>query len=140
MATANEIVTKLIALGVSTAFGTDIFIDHLPESGEALVVAVFNSGGSAPTLGFGQSTYQFENPTVQIKIRGEAYDSDTPRAKAQTAYEGLGGVQAATLSGGSQSAFYHTIIPLQPPFIVERDENNRVVWAFNCAIEKELSA
>jgi hypothetical protein len=44
-------------------------------------------------------------------------------------------IQGQTLSGTT----YLTLHPTQPPFILERDGNERVVWVFNALPEKELS-
>ena len=135
MATAAEITTYLVSLGLGT-FATDIFIDDLPPDPD-VCCAVNNSGGSAPDGGFGVDGIQFENPTLQILFRGAPGDSEGPRARAQTAYEGLAKIQAETLSGTE----YLTVMPLQPPFILERDDQaHRAVWAFNILIQKELSA
>jgi hypothetical protein len=137
MATANEIVTHLISLGCATAFGTDIYIDQLPapdEEDTGVVVGVFAGGGRSSVGTFGSSGVDRERPSLQLRFRGLAYDSNSPRAVAQTAFEGCHRV-ATTLS----STFYHTIRPLQSPFILEEDDAGRVTWAFNIAIEKELS-
>ena len=135
MATALEIATYLNGLGLGT-FATDIFIDDLPPDPD-VCCAVNNSGGSAPDGGFGVDGIRFENPTLQILFRGVAGDSEGPRARAQTAYEGLAKIQAEALSGTQ----YLTVMPLQPPFILERDDQgHRVVWAFNVLIQKEPSA
>jgi hypothetical protein len=138
MATANEIVTYLISIGVGTTFGTDIFIDSIPapdEDDAAVMVGVFGGGGRSSVGTFGTQGVDRERPTLQFRFRGLAYDSNSPRATAQTAFEGLHRV-GVTLS----STFYHTLIPQQAPFILEEDAAGRVTWAFNVAIEKELSA
>ena len=135
MATALEVSTYLAGLGLGT-FGTSLFIDDLPPDPD-VCCAVNNSGGSSPEGGFGVDGIQFEWPTLQILFRGAAGDSEGPRARAQTAYEGLAKVQAEALSGTQ----YLTVMPLQPPFILQRDDQaHRVVWAFNVLISKELSA
>lgn len=142
-AAADEIATKLIALGVGTALATDVFIDKLPdqtEDDDTLFVCVSNSGGGPPGHVMGSATIYIERPNFQIRVRGDRYDSETPGTAAQTAFEGLAQVIATTLTGSDTSAFYHWIRPLQSPFILERDAQDRVVWAFNVAVEKGLSS
>jgi hypothetical protein len=70
---------------------------------------------------------------VAIWFRGVEHDSAGPHARARTAYLELPKVQGAQLSG----TLYLTLVPLQPPFVFERDSQRRVVWAFNVLAQKE---
>lgn len=134
MATANEIIAHLITAGVGTAEATDWFIDLLPEDPD-VCYAAFNTGGPAPVRDIGSATWSREFPSLQLRFRGAPGDSNGPRAKAQTAYEAIASIMASTLSG----TFYYKADALQPPFKLERDEDDRHVWVFNVATEKELS-
>lgn len=137
MAFLDEIAAKLAALGCGTV-GTTIHKGMMPETPDACV-AVYEYGGVAPEFGFDTAGIRYETPAVQVVCRGVAHDYTTPRATAQTAYTGLAAVEATTLSGGGTSALYLTIHPQQSPFLMQRDDNNRVYIAFNCLCEKELS-
>jgi hypothetical protein len=137
MATANEIVAYLAGQSPTLgAAGSTLFIDDMPADPD-VCGAVFYTGGQAPDLGFGVDGVQFENVTLQIRFRGAAGDSNGPRVKAQQAFEALAKIQAPDTLSGTK---YLTAIPLQPPFILDRDDQgHRVVWAFNVLIKKELS-
>ena len=140
MAVLNEIATKLAALGVGT-LGSSIHIGMMPETPD-VCCAIFEYGGISPEYKFGAAGIDYETPAVQVVFRGTAYDYETPRASAATAYNGLASVECVTLSStsGGSSAFYHWVHPQQAPFLMERDANNRVYIGFNCLCEKALSA
>jgi hypothetical protein len=127
----SDIAVYLQSLSLGT-FGTTLFRDILPPTPD-VCGAVFESGGAPPTPGFGVVGIAHETPSVQIRFRGAPDDSPTPAAKAQTAYQALQRV-GVTLSG----TFYHWLRPMQPPFILERDANKRVVWAFNVLTQRAL--
>lgn len=138
MSTALEIVTKIVAEGHASAFGTDIFIDQMPQSPDSMI-AVYNSGGPAGTLGFGSSELLVDRPTIQIRVRGTPEDSRTPHLLALAIHDMLGRLQAVTLNDGiSEQSFYHSLTPVQEPFIFDRDESKRVIYLFNLAIEKDV--
>lgn len=146
MAVLNEIAAKIAALGLGTV-GTNIFWGSMPETPDECC-AVYEYGGSPPEMGFGTAGIHFETPAVQVVFRGPvpgpgvATSYSGPRAKAETAYRGLAAVEVATLSAGAggTSALYHWIHPQQAPFLMRRDEQDRVYIAFNCLCQKEPSA
>lgn len=131
--------TELVALFAANGLGESqktLFINAIPAS-PAVCGAVYESGGSAPDLGFGVPGIQHEHPTAQIRFRGASGDSDGPRVKAQTAYRLCAQQQAKTLSG----TVYLLLRPLQSPFRDgPPDKNGCVEWLFNVIADKELSA
>lgn len=130
----SEVGTYL-ATQLTLTRGTDLFEGVMPPGPDACL-AVLDGAGSASTLGFGvTSGIQYENPTIIIWTRGKAGDYDTPRDQAHLARQALAKVQAMELS----STLYHFIIPMQTPFVLTRDADERVVMAFNCRIRKEPS-
>lgn len=134
MSVLNEIAAHLATLGVGVV-GTSLFIGTLPDS-PVVCGAVYEYGGLASEMGFGAAGVKYETPAVQVVFRGDPEDYAGPRAKAETAYRGLAAVEAELLG----ATFYHWIHPQQPPFLLKRDENERVLIAFNVLCEKELSA
>jgi hypothetical protein len=134
MSVLNELAAKLAALGVGTV-GTDIFLGAMPED-VAACCALYEYGGTAPEFAFGAPGIAFENNAVQVVFRGTPHDYAGPRAKAETAYRGLAAVEVTALSG----TLYHWIHPMQAPFLLRRDDSERVLIATNYAIQKELSA
>jgi hypothetical protein len=139
-----EIAAKLAALSLGTV-GTSIFFGSMPATPDE-VCCLYEYGGLAPVHQFGSTAIDYETPAVQVVFRGPkpgpgvttAYTN--PRAKAETAYHGLVAVEVATLTGGGQSGFYHTIRAQQAPFMVGRDENERYLIGVNFLAQKEPSA
>jgi hypothetical protein len=97
--------------------------------------AIYETGGAGADLGLGVDGIQYEYPAIQVVCRGAAKDYATPRATMQLIYKGLPKVQAEALSG----VYYHTIRPMQAPFVLRRDENERVLVACNFLCTKEPS-
>jgi hypothetical protein len=131
MAFLDEITTYFGTLGLT---GYTITAGQRPD-GTDKVVTVYETGGFPAELGFGVAGIQFEHPTVQVTVRGEADDYAGPRAILQTIYKEFPKQQAATLSGTK----YNTVRPTQAPFLLERDAKRRVVLAVNFEIEKAPS-
>jgi len=136
MSMGQEIVEKLEQLGLGTFSGEPrtLFLDEMPEDPD-VCGAVFETGGSPPEFGFGEEGIKFENPTIAIWFRGEAHDSAGPHAKIRQAYSELSKIQAEDVG----STPYLEVTPLQPPFILERDDSRRVIWTFNFLAYKEPS-
>jgi hypothetical protein len=130
----KEIADYLVTKGLGT-FGVDIFDDKLPTDPDSAIL-IRPSGGSGPTFGFGTPGVKTDNPTIQVKVRGLPYDPASGQAKAFSAYYEIAKIQAQTLG----TSFYYTSNPLQPPFQLERDANERFIWAFNVLFEKEPAA
>jgi len=111
--------------------GTTIFNAKV-DTPDAMV-AIISTGGRPARKHFSETkgtTWRF--PTAQILCRGVAGDSATPEALAELVYESLGKIDASTLSG----TFYGPTALMQDPFVLERDERDRVIWAFNVWFER----
>jgi len=135
MSTLKEIAAFLAASPQSLGVvGIDLIVGKLPNDPDACG-AVYEYGGVPPDLGFGAPGIQFETPAVQIVFRGAPHDYAGPRAKAETAYRALAAVEVRLLSG----TFYRWIHPQQAPFLLARDDAERVVIACNFLLEKNLS-
>lgn len=134
MSVLNEIAAHLVAQGLGV-LGTDLFIGKLPNDPDACGV-VYETGGLAPEMGFGAAGVKHETPAIQVVFRGAPGDYAGPRAKAESAYRALAAVEAQALSG----TFFHFVHPQQSPFLLNRDQAERVLLAFNALCEKEPSA
>jgi hypothetical protein len=132
----SEIGTFLAAQSGLGALGTTLFLGAMPASPD-VCGALYEYGGLAPSNGFGVVGVQYEFPAVQVVFRGTKQDYATTRAKAETAYRALAGVQPDTLLSGTR---YLQIRPQQAPFLMRRDDDDRVYFAANYVCEKELSA
>ena len=137
MSVLNDVGAFLAAAPQSLGtVGTDLFLGTMPSDPNACG-AVYETGGLAPEGGFGVLGVQYETPGVQVVFRGDPHDYAGPRAKAETAYRSLAAVQPGTIVGGS--AQYLTVHPQQSPFLMRRDENQRVYIACNFLCQKEPS-
>lgn len=135
MAGLVQEVGTYLASQLSLTRGTNLFEGIMPETPNACLAVLTYAGGPSE-LGFGVTTgVQYEQPGLAIWCRGEPNDYTTPRDQAHSARQALAKVQATSLSG----TLYHYIIPLQSPFVLETDENERRVLAFNCRVKKEPS-
>jgi hypothetical protein len=133
MATRDEIADFLEDAGVGTV-GTTIFKGQMPATPDACI-AVIETAGREPQHTFGSNGIAIEYPRVQVRFRGAAQDYATPAALAQTAYAAMAAVANQSLDG----TLYHSIDPIQPPFLLEKDAKNRLVIGFNAQLMKELS-
>ena len=88
-----------------------------------------NFGGGTGVRGAGQAI--LEEPTVQIVARAMAYDTaETLIRSIKTLLDGL---RNQTINGVQ----YHWVSALQPPFLLERDANQRFVLAFNVHVKRQ---
>ncbi len=135
----SEIGTRLAAasgLSYSLTKATNLFEGTQPPAPNVCVSLLDYEGGPS-FLGFGVTDgLRGESPRLAVWCRGEPRDYDGPRNQCHTIRQNLAQVQAATLS----NTFYHLIIPMQSPFLLERDKNERITMACNFIItEKEPS-
>jgi hypothetical protein len=135
MSMADDISAFLIAQSVLTAAGTDHWINWMPDVPDA-AVALYETAGEAPTLGLGADGVQYENPHLQIVVRGAQDDTQTPLATAVTIMKELAKVQGDRL-GSLNGTRYLWIQPIQSPEIVDYDAKGRPVASFNCRVSKE---
>lgn len=126
-----EFAARLTAQSLTTGYTVTRGI--LPATPDK-VIAVYETGGSGPSLATGAGN-TVENPNVQVVVRGVAHDYDGPRLAVERIYQAALGWGAFTQS----SVRYLSVTPLAAPFVRNRDENGRVEWAVNFAVEKELS-
>ena len=127
----NDVKTYVAANAPDT--GT-IMRDFMPASPDAVMV-LYETGGLAPDLGFGVEGVDWENAGVQMVVRVAKNAHDTGRTRIEAAYRALAKVQADSLSG----TLYYLIRPQQQPFLMSRDENERILFACNFLCWKEPS-
>ncbi len=135
MATLDELGARLVADGVHTGIGDDLFLGHMPDTPDECS-SLRETPGRPPVGGFGIPGIKYEHPSAMYIARGVKDDEKTPRAKAETAYTKLAEINAEALSGTS----YLLVEPLQSPStVLGPDEKGRPRVSFNVAISKELS-
>jgi hypothetical protein len=74
-----------------------------------------------------------ERPRVQIVVRSTLYS--TGREKINDAWKALEGLPGQTINGTR----YLYAEAVQSPFVIGRDENSRVLLAFNLDVVKEVT-
>jgi hypothetical protein len=129
----DELADYLSTNGLGTV-GTNLFKGFLPdETNEA--GAIYETGGFFPVRGFasGPGQAKAERPRVQVVFRSTSYQS--ARTKADTAFKLLDGLGDVTLSGTR----YLWVGAVHSPFLMARDQNQRVLIACNYDVVKSLS-
>lgn len=112
-------------------------LGSLPNEPHAIIALREYSAGS-PDLGFGAPRgVKFEYAGLQILVRGEPQDYDTPRTLIERLYLAGALVQAKTL--GTPGTRHLIWLPQQSPFVLERDPRNRWVMAVNFIVQKDPS-
>lgn len=133
MATLDEL-GSFLATACSRTVGTDLFKGQMPAKPDACM-AIVEYGGREPEMVFGQASISVDYPRVQILVRGASGDYATPRAAIETAYRAMAAAGAQLISGTR----YLAMRPLQPPYLYQKDDNNRITMAFNAELQKGLS-
>jgi hypothetical protein len=114
----------------ANGIATTIQKGSLPESPDTCV-GLRETGGFQSPYVMSSKPAVIEEPTVQILARAMAYDTaETLIRQVKTLFDGL---RNQTIN----SVQYHWVTALQPPFLLERDENKRWILAFNVHIKRQ---
>lgn len=132
MSAMEEVADYLATLSLGSP-APSIVKGQLPDA-PATCIAVQEYPGAPSDFGFGVDGIQYEYPALQLLFRGEPNDYASPRALAKTVCQELAKVQAESI--GSPPVYYHFIKPQSPPFLLERDGQQRCVIALNAVCEK----
>jgi len=119
---------------------TSIFKGIQNSEVQDTAVFIHETGGLSPEFVFNSSNPLWEQPSIQIISRSSDYQ--TARNKAQTIYNLLQQQSNVTLkpnSTGDTGALYFSIVPLQSPFLLGLDGNQRIEISANYSIRKTLS-
>jgi hypothetical protein len=124
---------KAYLVAQSVAATGVIFLETLPPTPDACL-ALIEYGGAAPDFTLPATTgIATEHPRVQVLSR--ALTHVAARASAELAYKALAKVANQTLT----ATRYLRVEPLQSPFLLTVDANNRPVYAMNVETEKVAS-
>lgn len=132
MADVATDLAMLLDAGSAIAAGVDLFTNDMPDSPDAITVLYTTPGGPPiETLG-ADSLPAVIAPRVQIQTRGPHGPGghDVALTRAREAYNLLVMITNETVNG----ADYHRVAPLQEPFFLRRDENERPYFAFNVQV------
>jgi len=116
--------------------GTNLFLGHMPET-PSVCCAFLEYGGDAPMRNQSEGAARSgalsgEKPRIQLLCRNTSYP--TGHALIRSMATALDGVVNQTING----VFYIRIAAMQPPFLIEMDDNKRYVFAVNFSIVKAV--
>lgn len=130
MAADQDMCEYLEDEGVGT-IGTDLFVSELP-AGKTDGMVVTQYPGAPPELVCGTQGIRLDMPRFQFRCR---YASEaTAITKAEAAATALAKVENQSIEGTR----YRSVIVLQTPGLLYRDENNAPNWGFNFEAERDV--
>jgi hypothetical protein len=112
--------------------GSTLFLYQLPDEPD-VCIALRGYEGAAPEYTHGGAMPAFERPRFQLSSRAPLVDE--AMAAAWAAWKTLSVIRNAAVGGVT----YLAVNPMQTPFVIERDENNRWVAGANFEVWKEVS-
>lgn len=130
MALLDDLGTYLDSQVATLTLGTNLFLGRIPDDPDTCV-ALFEYGGNAPTSTMGGDALPpIENPNIQVLTRGSGYAS--ARTLAFECWTAIEAILNETLT----ATLYHRVSANQSPFPLERDSQDRVIWAQNFRVMK----
>lgn len=117
-------------IGKGTALAADLFANSMPDS-PANCISVFQYGGDLSNKGFGGDTAPLENFALQVNVRNT--NPETAESTCYDIYKALDQMSANITINSTTYTWFH---PLQPPFLLERDESNRAIYIFNLECQR----
>lgn len=127
---------SLIQSATLGTYGQDLFVFRLPDN-IYTAIALRATGGTAPTYDLTAIPYSTERPGVQIL--GRSLPGAVPEQAMFARLEAIHQLFAGTMGTVINGTKYHSIHPLQSPFLLGPDEKGRALFAFNALVEKEPS-
>jgi hypothetical protein len=132
--TLQEVTAWLSSKGIGTE-NIDLFRAFMPDAPNSCICVTMYGGRSGSDIWkFGQDGVAREFPRIQLKVRGEPEDYETPELKAQDAYRAMSMGGPSVILGIE----YYSITPLQPPFPLERDGKQRYIFVCNFELFKQV--
>jgi len=131
-ALAKWLTTVGLANYQPVAGGGDLFLEHLPDAPDA-AVQLYSTGGNPLSAA---ATWGYDEPTVQLMVRGAPDDPLSPQARAQALYGALQGLRYVLLDeGGEDEVFVVVCESLQTaPVNIGTDEKGRYRYTLNLAL------
>ena len=124
-------IADLLSTGGLGTVGTNIWKGaNFGSADPSIAVLVTGGIASIHTMLSGPGGAAVEQPRVQIVVRSAS--EETAMRKAQAAFKLLDGLRERTING----VRYMWAAAVQPPFSLERDENNRAHYTFSVDIKR----
>ena len=116
----------------SATTGGDCFLEHLPDTPDAAVMILSTGGNLTPAA----ATWGYDEPTVQLMVRGAPNDPMTPQARAVALYGELQGLRYVTLDAGGDDEVFVIVCesPQTAPVNIGTDLKNRYRYTLNFAL------
>ena len=130
----DEMKARFAAQGLIGS-GYVVIRGYLPETPDKVIMLKEN-GGAAPEAFFADESATIEQPTLQCIVRGAPTEYDEPRLQIERLYQGVID-WGAFVEDGTR---YLGLDPIQSPFPLGRDKNQRATFSVNFTVQKELSA
>ena len=124
MGLVEELGTYLDTASTRYTIGTNLFLNALPDE-PATATSITEYGGGPPDYVFANDLPVNENQRVQMACRSTS--STKARANANAGWVAVSGIANESLSSHS----WLRAVPVQSPFLLRRDEQGRVIFAFN---------
>lgn len=114
---------------LALTFATDLFVSEMPDTSDTPdeCVCVYDTGGFEPEAGF-----NYERPTVQVRVRGPKGDYETAHNLAQSIRDELHGLANHTING----ARYIGIWCMSDIMSLGYDKNHRPMLSVNFRIHR----
>jgi hypothetical protein len=125
----EHVVQYLDDMGFGTS-AVDLFADNMPPNPHDAVV-IQTTGGFSPTFVHDSPGVHTELPTVQVVCRSKSIVS--AKAKCFAIYAALSMIRNQQVDG----VFVQRMVPMQSPFPLGRDDNDRWQWVVNFMAQKE---
>jgi len=122
----TDVAAKIVALGLCTAVGTDLFKGQMPDAPD-VCVGVHAYGGAAP-----DDVTGCEYPKFQLQVRSTS--PELAYAKAYALMEGLHSLRSVTLG----TTLYHCITADSSPIPIGEDARGRWTYTVNFSVYKEM--
>ena len=128
----DDIGALLVANGLGV-IGTNLFLSLLPANVADASVVITETGGSEPGYVHEAIEASTERPSFQVIVRDSDYAN--ARSKANSIWKLLSRQRNTLLSGSK----YLSIRPIQSPFPLGGDENERLQIIANYAVVREVT-
>lgn len=111
--------------------GTDLILYQLPDAPDTVTAIREYEGGDVELV---QNTTTPFEADVRFQVVTRAPTIAAARSKAQDIWITLSALRNVDLDG----TFYQRVLPLQAPFVLTRDENDRWIIGCNYTVRKEV--
>src|SRR5574340_912812 len=126
-----EEMSDLISANALGTPGTDLFLRRMPPAPDACT-AIYLTGGRGPEYTLENAAQRYEATSIKIMVRSDREKNyKAAEDKAYQIWILLGAVQNQNLTGTGYSTRYLWIVPIQSPFSLGPDENNRMLVVAN---------